>query len=320
MDKLVIEMYNVLMDINIPIFGLNSYRKSMKMTKAEFTPLMHAFFQTYDWPILKKTLRSLQGKGANNIRNSKPIKYSDTSKLKMSISINKFWNDPDNIGYITELKKLSKHNMEIHCAPKNRTKEAAAKRVESRRNNNKVWHTEETKTKISDNQIGKVISKETRALQSLSAKARGNCMPENYKASPETRAKLSAICKQQWIDGIHKPIFKSKGHILIEKILIDLGYTIESEKTIKGRPFDIFVSELNLVIEFNGTYWHMDPAVYNSNHYDVSMNRYAKDVWEVDRKKNQLAIDSGHVLLVIWQRELETAENIIDFIKQKIII
>jgi len=219
-----------------------------------------------------------------------------------------------------EMKKKSRENMIKYCAPKSQTESAKEKRVISRKKNNDEWHTDEIKRKISNSAKGRIASHQTRAKQSVSAIKRGVNFPIGWGHSQKTKDKLSEITKKQWEIGIHKPTFKSKGHIEVEHILTELGYDIVSEYFIKGRPYDIFVKSLNLIIEYNGTYWHYDSRVFDENYFDKSKNRYVKDVWEHDKHKIQTAINSGYCILVIWQFDFESLDDVgkIKFIKNKI--
>jgi hypothetical protein len=145
-----------------------------------------------------------------------------------------------------------------HCWPKSQTEETKKKRVESR-----SWykHSEETKRKISDSNMGRISSEETRLKQSKAKKKN----PVRYWLGKhryeETLKKMSSSTKQHWKDGIHKPKYKSKGHQEIIDILVNLGHEIQDEYLIDGRPYDVFVKDKNLLIEFNGTFWHRDPRV-----------------------------------------------------------
>jgi len=219
-----------------------------------------------------------------------------------------------------EMKEKSRQNMIKYCAPKNQTESAKLKRVESRKRNNTEWHTDETKLKISNKSKNRKFSENSKLKMSKSAVKRGRTQPDGWTHSQKTKDLLSEITRNQWKSGIHKPTFKSKGHSEVEQLLIDLGYDIISEYFIEGKPYDIFVKSLNLIIEYNGTYWHYDNRIFDENYFDKSKNRYAKDVWEYDKCKIQTAIDNGYNLTVIWQSDFESLDviNKIKFIKNKI--
>jgi hypothetical protein len=70
--------------------------------------------------------------------------------------------------------------------------------------------------------------------------------------------------------------------------------------------YDLYIKDILLIIEFHGTYWHLDPKIYKEDYYDKSKNRYAKDQWDRDDIRKCHAITSGYKYSVIWQSEWET--------------
>jgi len=75
--------------------------------------------------------------------------------------------------------------------------------------------------------------------------------------------------------------------------------------------YDFFLPEYNLIIEYNGTYWHGDPAKYKKNdliHYKFG-DITASDIWEKDKKKIDHAKTVGYNVEVWWER---------DFIKKSV--
>lgn len=102
------------------------------------------------------------------------------------------------------------------------------------------------------------------------------------------------------------------------------------EFTTFTKPYGLWAHSLNsyviydikhgdCVIEFNGDYWHCNPKLYEST--DVIRNKKtANEIWEKDRKKNQVVIDKGLRLLVVWESEfkknkIETIERVIKWMQ-----
>ena len=72
---------------------------------------------------------------------------------------------------------------------------------------------------------------------------------------------------------------------------------------VNGSSYDIFVMELNLIIEYNGDRWHYNKNVYPADFYDKVKNRYAWEKWEKDEKKMELARENGYNVEVIWESD-----------------
>lgn len=79
----------------------------------------------------------------------------------------------------------------------------------------------------------------------------------------------------------------------------------------------------NAIIEFYGNFWHANPKKYNENVLMSFPNikKYAKDVWNYDRKKVEWLKSKGYNVLVIWEKEYvsnkrETIKKCIKFIKE----
>jgi hypothetical protein len=64
------------------------------------------------------------------------------------------------------------------------------------------------------------------------------------------------------------------------------------------------------IIEFNGDYWHANPAIYEST--DLIRNVPARDIWEKDRQKREIAEQVGLRFLVVWEKDyLEDKQKVI---------
>ena len=68
---------------------------------------------------------------------------------------------------------------------------------------------------------------------------------------------------------------------------------------------DIYLPDLNLAFEFDGTYWHADSRFYNENYYLPSKNKTAKEIWEYDNEKDKLAKELGITIIRIKQYDWE---------------
>lgn len=76
------------------------------------------------------------------------------------------------------------------------------------------------------------------------------------------------------------------------------------------------------IIEFNGDFWHMNPALYAEDFYNKRIKCTASEIRLKDKEKAQCAIDSGYKILVVWEKDYknnkdETIKKCIEFLKQQ---
>lgn len=65
--------------------------------------------------------------------------------------------------------------------------------------------------------------------------------------------------------------------------------------------FDITSIPKKKIIEINGDYWHCNPKLYNESYYVDQKKKNAKQIWENDKKKIDLAEKNGYSVFVIWE-------------------
>ena len=177
-----------------------------------------------------------------------------------------------------DLREQSRENMIKYCNPHGHTLEVSKKRLDSRR-------------------VGK------------------GWKPHSYA----TKKKISKIFKKKWSSGDYNnrvKSFSSKGQNEVEEIIQSLGYKTKNEYFINGRPYDILVKDKNLIIEFNGTYWHLDPNVYKKDYYDKCRNVYAHEIWNKDLEKVDNAKKRGYDVKIIWQHDWENCPDKVKYLKE----
>ena len=136
---------------------------------------------------------------------------------------------------------------------------------------------------------------------------------------PEHRAKLSAAAVERCADPAERSRrsnaaskqvannrkSRSKIEPIVEAFLVELGL-------VKG--VDFWIPALNLVIECNGTYWHLDPRIYDRSGNTPmlkSMNATQReDVRRYGRKVRWLR-SRGIRVLELWEQENPLAELIV---------
>lgn len=179
---------------------------------------------------------------------------------------------------------------------------------------------------------GKQFSEETRKKMSETRKEyhkRGGESPMKGKNHlPTTKEKLSESTSQMWKDGKfgygNNGLWRSRLEVSVfEEFLKIYPNTVHSHPVTLDRTYvyDVYVPDLNLVVEVNGDYWHLNPVLYKECYFDNSRNILASDLWKEDEKKLETAVSLGYKTAVIWEKDVislgvENAVNkIINFFK-----
>lgn len=79
---------------------------------------------------------------------------------------------------------------------------------------------------------------------------------------------------------------------------------------------DIYIKELNLIIEFNGDYWHCNPKKYDENFFHPHKKKTAKEIWEEDKIRVDNIREYGYNLIVIWECDFEKPNYVKNIIKK----
>jgi hypothetical protein len=134
----------------------------------------------------------------------------------------------------------------------------------------------------------------------------GSCWMKGKTHSQETREKLSNFTVKMWKSGAF-----DRGNGLWRSRLEENVYEYLSTQfncchsfRIENFIFDIFIPYLNLLIEVNGDYWHFNPAIYSHDHYDKHRNITAKEVWQRDQIKAEMARKNGYNFCSIWEKNI----------------
>jgi very-short-patch-repair endonuclease len=90
----------------------------------------------------------------------------------------------------------------------------------------------------------------------------------------------------------------------IQEILVDNQVPFSSQFKMGRYVFDIYLSNSKVLVEINGTIWHADPELYKENDIMPVSRKTAKEIWEKDKNKIDLAREKGFSVVTIWEREL----------------
>jgi very-short-patch-repair endonuclease len=102
----------------------------------------------------------------------------------------------------------------------------------------------------------------------------------------------------------------------IEEIIKILSYKIKFNKIVCRKNVDILLTEIKVIIEIQGTYFHADPRKYKPTDYFKQFNCTAGDIWKKDNNKKILFENNGYKVYHLWEKEINEMSDgqIIEFI------
>lgn len=123
--------------------------------------------------------------------------------------------------------------------------------------------------------------------------------------------------KKRIANGELKSFNRSKPEFEIIKYLESINLKVQPSFIIESKIFDIYIPDLNLLIEYNGDYWHCNPKKYNSTYYNKKKSKTAKEIWEYYKNKLDLVKKYNYNCIVIWESDYKKDKTIINkLIKQ----
>jgi G:T-mismatch repair DNA endonuclease (very short patch repair protein) len=135
---------------------------------------------------------------------------------------------------------------------------------------------------------------------------------------------------RKWIEsdnshfvGAESKLEKQIANVL-EKDNIRYKKQLKLKKDVGYFFYDYFLIDYDIIVEYNGTYWHSDPRKYNKDFYNQSKKMFAHEIWKRDEDKKILAETNGYSILTLWEEDYksltsqEFMEKISEVIKDKI--
>ncbi len=152
-------------------------------------------------------------------------------------------------------------------------------------------HSLETKRKISESNMGRIISKNSRNKIS-------NTLKRYYILNPEAIIEIKRRRSKQKIPKKDTTIeIKIQDYLTMLKIefvthkYIDINHSYQC---------DIFVPSINLVIECDGDYWHGNPEKYPKN----KLSKRQKEQKMRDNNRTKELLEKGYRVIRIWEDEI----------------
>lgn len=83
--------------------------------------------------------------------------------------------------------------------------------------------------------------------------------------------------------------------------------------------YDFVIPQINYCLEYNGTYYHADPEVYQDDWFNKKLGKTAVEIWESDERKYNSMRRIGYEVDVVWQKNADDkkALAISDYIVRK---
>ncbi len=180
--------------------------------------------------------------------------------------------------------------------------------------------------------FGKRHSEETKLKSSKARKGKA-CGEQNAMFNPEYRKRVSVALKKRYDSGDLDFLKKIQSENAIKnqangklkyapisnaekefrKVLEDLGYKTQPQFGIGSLKYDILMVDFNILIEYNGDYWHCNPNKYEKDYFNKKKSMFAWELWNQDKKKKELAEKKGYKLFTIWESDYKfNKQNEID--------
>lgn len=152
---------------------------------------------------------------------------------------------------------------------------------------------------MSKKQTGRIVKKETKIKQSISAKKRNIHGHTGHKHSEYSKE----LMRQATLKRIKNGEFPQTDTLPAKKfaeILKQNNIQYEKEYIIGSWAFDFYLPSYNVLIEIDGDYFHSNPKIYpdGPKTNTQKINRYR------DVKKNQFCQEHGHKLIRFWENEV----------------
>ena len=187
------------------------------------------------------------------------------------------------------------------------------KTVKDRYGVDNIFQAEHIKEKLNNTMIERYGSQrvscningnKTKWLSTISKEDRSIMLKPWYEGFKKWRNNLSDVEMEIYIQKLFNNwSFTSSLETRMKTILDKMGIEYYHQFFVKRRSYDFKIKKTKILIEINGDYWHANPKKYLEN--DIIINKQlAKDIWEKDKQKTELAINNGFYVIKIWEDEM----------------
>jgi hypothetical protein len=107
-------------------------------------------------------------------------------------------------------------------------------------------------------------------------------------------------------------------HLTYEDKLMCKFYELNGEQSFlipseKPKLFRVDFKIDNVVIEFNGDYWHGNPNMYNRCDFisHPGGKRLVNEIWEVDKSRVDFLKSIGYIVMTVWESDYNSDSNLV---------
>lgn len=180
-------------------------------------------------------------------------------------------------------------------------------------------HSKESKEKISKSRKGKATGDKNSMANLVWRKKASNNLKKKWDSGEMEHARkiMSDTMKETRRSGKLKSVMRSKKEKEIIVEIKKMGYVVEHSLRVETKICDIFIPSLNLIIEYNGDYWHCNPKKYKSDYFNQKKQKTAKELWDYDKHKIDLIREKGYNLEIVWESDLKKDHTLINKLIKK---
>lgn len=157
---------------------------------------------------------------------------------------------------------------------------------------------------------GQPWSQEEMARHSIRMLGNSNKM-RGTKHTQKTKQTISKKVKLRWKEKKYKNIYKYRKVSKVEEKFIELLKEsfpeLQTQFPIPNTNYcvDAYLPSKNLVIEFQGNYWHANPNMYapNDKFSLKDGETFAKDIWKRDKLRLKKIQEQGFLVVFVWEKD-----------------
>lgn len=138
----------------------------------------------------------------------------------------------------------------------------------------------------------------------------------------------SEIERKRLIKSSKSSQTSSKAEMFISRYLEELGYDVESQFSILYGNSSVLFCDIkiqNVIIEYHGDYWHMNPEIYaHDDIFNHGTRRFlASECWDEQINRKEFIEDQGYKYYIIWESDFKknprkTLELCVNYLKKQI--
>ncbi len=107
----------------------------------------------------------------------------------------------------------------------------------------------------------------------------------------------------------------SKAEQKFGEFMASIGIVFETQFQLSWKFYDFIIKDTKIIVEFDGDFWHCNPAVYPNG----PINSQQKKARKNDKLKGVLAERAGYELVRIWEKDFnECPEQIKELLLHKL--